>query len=218
MIIIHINKVRTDKKLSAVIFLCILVNLSVFYIFYGRQCPISGFQTLLECKYMTTEDFYHSVLPLRTHLERYARSLTANGPDADDLVQETMLRLWDMRSRLSDTDHLLPLAVTMVRNRYYDCLRHSQYSCRLGPGADVAIDDRRVEQRDQIELIHAIVEHLPPLQQRLFRMKEIEGYSADEIMRITGCSSDSLRKNLSRARMRIRQEYINQTQQGGNHR
>ena len=39
--------------------------------------------------------------------------------------------------------------------------------------------------------------------------KEIEGYTADEIMQITGCTADNLRKNLSRARLKIRETYMN---------
>ena len=165
---------------------------------------------------MTTEDFYHIVLPLRDGLLRYALKLTSGSPDADDLVQETMLRLWDMHPRLDRGDNLRALAVTMVRNRFYDTQRHSQHSRALTPDDDRAIDDRRAEQRDEAQLIRIIVDHLPPLQQRLLRMKEIEGYTAEEIMHITGCSSGALRKNLSRARMKIRQEYISIMQQGYN--
>ena len=165
---------------------------------------------------MTTEDFYHIVRPLRDGLLRYALKLTSGSPDADDLVQETMLRLWDMHPRLDRGDNLRALAVTMVRNRFYDTQRHSQHSRALTPDDDRAIDDRRAEQRDEAQLIRIIVDHLPPLQQRLLRMKEIEGYTAEEIMHITGCSSGALRKNLSRARMKIRQEYISIMQQGYN--
>ncbi len=165
---------------------------------------------------MTKEDFYHIILPLRDDLLRYALKLTSGSPDADDLVQETMLRLWDMHPRLGSGDNLRALAVTMVRNRFYDSQRHSQHSRALTPADDRAVDDRRAELRDEAQLIRIIVDHLPPLQQRLFRMKEIEGYTAEEIMAITGCSPDALRKNLSRARMRIRQEYISIMQQGDN--
>lgn len=42
---------------------------------------------------MTTEDFYHTIIPLRDDLLRYAVSLTASSDDADDLAQETLLRL-----------------------------------------------------------------------------------------------------------------------------
>ena len=137
---------------------------------------------------MTTEDFYHTIIPLRDDLLRYAVSLTASSDDADDLAQETLLRLWDMRERLDAGDNLRAMAVTMLRNRFCD----------------------------QIGLVSDIIDHLPPLQQRLFRMKEIEGYTADEIMRITGCSAANLRKNLSRARIAIRTQFIHITRQGGN--
>ena len=73
---------------------------------------------------------------------------------------------------------------------------------------DIAVDDRRAELRDEAKLISKIVDQLPPLQQQIFRMKEIEGYTADEIMQITGCTADNLRRNLSRARMKIRETYI----------
>mgnify|MGYP002673380888 FL=1 len=53
-----------------------------------------------------------------------------------------------------------------------------------------------------------IVDQLPPLQRQIFRMKEIDGYEMEEIMQIVGCSADNLRKNLSRARLRIREVYM----------
>lgn len=112
---------------------------------------------------MTTEDFYHTIIPLRD-----------------------------------------------------DQQRHASHSRRLSAADDIGREDLRVEARDQIGLVSDIIDHLPPLQQRLFRMKEIEGYTADEIMRITGCSAANLRKNLSRARIAIRTQFIHITRQGGN--
>ena len=165
---------------------------------------------------MNTEDFYHTIIPLRDDLLRYAVSLTASSDDADDLAQETLLRLWDMRERLDAGDNLRAMAVTMLRNRFYDQQRHASHSRRLSAADDIGREDLRVEARDQIGLVSDIIDHLPPLQQRLFRMKEIEGYTADEIMRITGCSAANLRKNLSRARIAIRTQFIHITRQGGN--
>ena len=61
---------------------------------------------------------------------------------------------------------------------------------------------------EDMELIRMIIESLPPLQSRIFRMKEIEGYTKEEIIKITGCTDESLRQNLSRARKKIREEFI----------
>lgn len=157
---------------------------------------------------MNTEEFDHIVLPMRTALKACALRLTGTDDNAEDLVQEVMLRLWDMRSRIGPDDNVKALAVTILRNKHYDQWRHEQHSLTTDRMADVAVDDRRAEQRDEVALIANIVQQLPPLQQQIFRMKEIEGYTAEEIMRITGCSADNLRKNLSRARLKIREVYM----------
>lgn len=169
-------------------------NLSVIYI--NRQ--------------MKPEDFNHIVLPLRSNLRDYLLRLTGNDDDAEDTVQEVMLRLWNMRSRIEAGANVSALAYTIARNLHRDRWRH-QNSCR-SEGEEmlqnVAVEDLRAERNDEMRLVGRIVESLPPLQQQIFRMKEIEGYESEEIMQILGCSADNLRKNLSRARLRIRDTYI----------
>lgn len=169
-------------------------NLSVIYI--NRQ--------------MKPEDFNHIVLPLRSNLRDYLLRLTGNDDDAEDTVQEVMLRLWNMRSRIEAGANVSALAYTIARNLHRDRWRH-QNSCR-SEGEEmlqnVAVEDLRAERNDEMRLVGRIVESLPPLQQQIFRMKEIEGYESEEIMQILGCSADNLRKNLSRARLRIRNTYI----------
>ena len=147
---------------------------------------------------MRTEEFNHIILPMRSDLKEYALRLTESDDNAEDLVQEVMLRLWDMRQNIKAEDNLKALAITIMRNKFYDQCRHEERNFTTDRVMEVSIEDRRAEQRDEVNLIKQIVAQLPPLQQQIFRMKEIEGYTADEIMQITGCTADNLRKNLSR--------------------
>ena len=158
---------------------------------------------------MKIEEFNHIILPMRNDLKSYALRLTENDDNAEDLVQEVMLRLWKIRSQLATESNLKALAITIMRNKHYDQCRHEQRSLTTDHVIEIPIEDKRAEQRDEIQLIQKIVAQLPPLQQQIFRMKEIEGYTAEEIMQITGCTADNLRKNLSRARLKIRETYIN---------
>ena len=160
---------------------------------------------------MRTEEFNHIILPMRSNLKAYALRLTESDDNAEDLVQEVMLRLWDMRQNIQAEDNLKALAITIMRNKFYDQCRHEERNFTTDKVMEVPIEDRRAEQRDEVNLIKQIVAQLPPLQQQIFRMKEIEGYDASEIMQITGCSAENLRKNLSRARMRIREEFVRLT-------
>ena len=157
---------------------------------------------------MRTEGFNHIILPMRSNLKAYALRLTESDDNAEDLVQEVMLRRWDMRQNIQAEDNLKALAITIMRNKFYDQCRHEERNFTTDKVMDVPIEDQRAEQRNEVNLIRQIVAQLPPLQQ-IFRMKEIEGYTADEIMQITGCTADNLRKNLSRARLKIRETYMN---------
>ena len=158
---------------------------------------------------MKIEEFNHIILPMRNDLKAYALRLTGNDDNTEDLVQEVMLRLWDMRLNIEAEGNLKALAITIMRNKFYDQCRHEERSIATDKVREIPIEDQRTEQRDEVALIKRIVEQLPPLQQQVFRMKEIEGYTAEEIMQITGCTADNLRKNLSRARLKIRETYMN---------
>lgn len=187
----------------------LFVRLSViFFENIPAKCPKS-FSLALYKREMKPEEFNHIILPLRQELLSRAFGMTGNGEDAEDLVQEAMLRLWKRRDSLDASDNIKALLYTILRNAFYDDRRRQQRhpSAELSEGV-AGFEERGVETLDEMALIRNIVEHLPPLQRQLFRMKEIEGYDAGEIMQITGCTADNLRKNLSRARLKIRDTYM----------
>ena len=158
---------------------------------------------------MKPGEFNHKVLPMRDRLKGYAARLSGNDDDAEDIVQEVMLRLWNMRQRLGDGDSVVSLAFTIAHNLWVDKCRSVKTATQPGAELDnLPVVDASVEERDEVRLIRQIVDALPPLQRQLFKMKEIEGYESEEIMQITGCSADNLRRNLSRARLKIRDTYM----------
>lgn len=55
---------------------------------------------------MRTEEFNHIILPMRSNLKAYALRLTESDDNAEDLVQEVMLRLWDIRQNIKAEDNL----------------------------------------------------------------------------------------------------------------
>ena len=155
---------------------------------------------------MNTKEFNSVMKLLRQRLLNKARQLSGNDDVAEDLVQETLIGLWQMRQELERHPNVEALALTIVRNKWTDYWRREQ---RMQNG-DLRIERQTTgtDIREDIELIKQIVDSLPPLQQQIFRLKEMEGYEKEEICQITGCSEESLRQNLSRARRRIRELFI----------
>jgi len=160
-------------------------------------------------KRMDIEEFNSVIIPMRDELKGQAQRLTGDDDSAEDMVQEVMLKLWSMRETLDRYDNKKALAVTIMRNIQTDRWRHSRFeSGKEIAEYDLKGEDLTAEHRDESALISRIVGHLPPLQRQIFTMKEIEGYDSKEIMRIIGCTQESLRQNLSRARRKIREDYL----------
>ena len=160
---------------------------------------------------MNLKDFTEKVVPLREELLIQAQRLSRNDDSAEDLVQEVMLRLWNMHDSLENHQNVKALALTILRNKYTDQWRHRKLESGKESCYEASTNDNAAEMNDEMAIIRTIIKHLPPLQQQIMTMKEIEGYEAEEIIKITGCTADSLRQNLSRARRRIQQEYIRMT-------
>ena len=158
---------------------------------------------------MNAEEFNRKMMPKRAKLLQRAMELSGNADTTEDLVQEVLLRLWEIRQQLTLHPNVDALALTILRNKWNDYWRRRQFIVN-----NEELINRHTgitEAHDDIELINRIVESLPPLQQQIFRMKEIEGYEKEEIMLVTGCTNDSLRQNLSRARHKIRELFIKMT-------
>ena len=160
---------------------------------------------------MNKETFIKQVAPLRGMLLGNAQRLTNDVQQAEDIVQETMLRLWQQRESLDSHPNLKALALGIMRNCYIDEWRRQRKRNQNASETNIIgndSDEKALEYKDLTQLMIHIVDHLPPLQRQIFRMKEIEGLESDEIQQITGCSAEALRKNLSRARMRIREDFV----------
>ena len=74
--------------------------------------------------------------------------------------------------------------------------------------ADAVTPEQLLEQHDAVAIIGRLIQQLPTLQQCIIRMKDVEGYELSEIAQITGTQIESVRVNLSRARKKVREQFL----------
>ena len=158
---------------------------------------------------MTQEEYIDEARRLRPRLLEVARRYLVD-EDAEDTVQDALLRLWQMLDQLH-----LPLdalASVLVRNLCVDRLRRRQ---PLAPLDDrVSVDGvSQADTDERIDRMMAVVAQLPPLQQTILRLRHMEGMDMAQIAALTGSSEVNLRKALSRARQSVRQQYLKQYEQ-----
>jgi len=164
---------------------------------------------------MSQERFKAEILPIRDKLFHIAQKILVEEEEAEDAVQEVLLKLWHTRDSLDKYESPAAFATTVTKNHCLDRLKvknrqeslDETYSARAGTDNPYL----QLERKNTEEVIRKIIEGLPQLQQAIIRMKDMEEYEVEEIAEITGTKVEAVRVNLSRARKKIREEYIKWT-------
>ena len=162
---------------------------------------------------MDLREFQERVYPLKNKIFRFAKRLLDQTEEAEDMVQETFIRLWNRRERLDEYRSVEALAMITIKNLCLDRIRGRRY-----PMED--FDDHRgflenlpeeqgADHSELIQGIHQAIRKLPPQQQMIVHLRDVEGYEYDRIAEITGMNENAVRVALSRARKRIREMLIN---------
>jgi len=164
---------------------------------------------------MSQERFKAEVLPMRETLFHIAKRILAEEQEAEDAVQEVLLKLWHTRDSLSKYDNVAAFATTVTKNHCLDRLKVKSRTDSLDESHNVrAGTDNpylQLERKNTEAVLQRIIEYLPPLQQAIIRMKDMQEYEVEEIAEITGTTIEAVRVNLSRARKKVREEYIKWT-------
>ena len=161
--------------------------------------------------YMLLERFKSDIVPLRQKLFITAFRLMQNEEDAEDAVQETLLRLWNMREQLDTIVNPGAFAMQTTKNICIDRLRAQKEQVVIEEfwfGTDNETPYSQAERNDTMAIIRKIIEHLPELQQLIIRMRDIEGYELQEIADITQTQVSAVTMNLSRARKKVREQLM----------
>ena len=147
---------------------------------------------------------------LRKRLLRMAMHILPDEDDAADALQDAFCRLWPRRDSIESEAEAEALTTTTVRNICIDNVRRRRIDT-------IPIDEEhdRCEEHDNdghkeryAEVKKIIDSGLTPQQKEIIELKEIEGYSIEEIARKLSSTESAVRMNLSRARKRIRECYI----------
>jgi RNA polymerase sigma-70 factor (ECF subfamily) len=162
---------------------------------------------------MTRKDFDEYVRQQSRKLYGYAFRFLLNQEEAEDAVQEIFIKLWNMREKLNEYKSIEALATTMTKNYCIDQLRkrkhmfQDQHNNQDYNFIAYPSPHEQMETRESDDLIRRIIDHLPDTYKIVIKLRDIDGFSYEEIAEKTGQNINTLRVILSRARGLIRDEY-----------
>ena len=166
--------------------------------------------------------FRTDVLPLKNELFRLALRITLNREDAEDVVQETMIRVWNRRDQWEQIESIEAFCTTICRNLALDkTKRASNQDASLDDEGHDAPDhsyganpEEQAVQRDKVERVRTLMNHLPEKQRTCMQLRDVEGKSYKEIAAVMDITEQQVKVNIFRARQTIKQEFLKQEQYG----
>lgn len=161
---------------------------------------------------MHTISFREDILPLKDKLFRLALRITFDRAEAEDIVQDTLIRVWNKRDEWQQMDSIEAYCLTVARNLAIDrSQKMESQNLELTPETqempDAKMPDQLMEQNEQLSIIHRLINELPEKQRSILQLRDIEGKNYKEIAVILGLTEEQVKVNLFRARQRIRLKY-----------
>ena len=156
---------------------------------------------------MNTDIFLQRLDTIRPDLKKVLRNKIRVEADEEDILQDVWTRLWLDREKWSKHDDYKPFALNILEHLIAD---HYREKVEMEPIenyhtlAHTETPDKIMESKELGHRIKNLIEQLPPIQQRVMKLKDIEGHAVEEIAIITNTALKTVYQSLTRARNKVK--------------
>ena len=162
---------------------------------------------------MNVDSFHTVILPLKDKFFRLAYSIVRDQAEAEDIVQDVLLKLWNKRDEWDYIENLGAYSFRIAKNTALD--RLASMAVRKTGVIDPEkenlffIESRspysEMERKEQRSAIDQSIEALSENQRLVFTLREIEGMSYRKIAETLTISEDLVKISLHRARQKMKE-------------
>lgn len=166
------------------------------------------------------EDFKNRVLPVKNKLFRFALRIVGNTEDAEDIVQEVFIKVWNKRQDMHKFLNMEAWCMKLVKNQSLDRLKSGQFKASFNNKETKDLESEehnphgQSELSDTLKIVHDCIAQLPAKQKQIIQLRDIEGYSYQEIAEIMELDINQVKVNLFRARKSIKEKLLKQETYG----
>lgn len=159
---------------------------------------------------MKKNEFISLIFPLKDRLFRIAWHIVRSREEAEDIVQDVMLKVWKMET--PDMSSIEAYCYAMVRNLALNRLElKANRNTELEAGYDRDLHAGPYEclvDAEKLQLLHQVIANLPGLQRDIVQLRDVEGLSYLEIAHTLQLTEEQVKINLFRARKKVREYYL----------
>ncbi len=152
-----------------------------------------------------TPSWRDEVVGMIPTLRAFAWSLSHNGSDADDLVQDTLIKAWSNRDKFEPGTNLRAWLFTILRNTYYTHVQRRRREVRDETGEYAGALKTLPTQDWSIAMgaLQSALQQLPDEHREALILVGAAGLSYEEAAEICGCALGTIKSRVNRARARL---------------
>lgn len=154
--------------------------------------------------------FKDLIIPYQDKLFRFALGILSNKEEAKDVVQDIILKLWERKDSINKIESVEAWMMKSIRNRCIDLIRSKgrntediekadQIDCNAYHPGDLA------ESNDLAIHVRSVINQLPKSYKHVILLRDIEGYSYEEISEILELSLSQVKVTIHRARKKVKE-------------
>ena len=163
--------------------------------------------------------FRNDILPLKDKLFRLALRITLDRAEAEDVVQDTMIRVWNKRDEWQQFESVEAYCLIVAKNLAIDRsqkkdAQNVELTPEMAEEADTSGPYDRLVNNERMKIIHRLIDELPEKQRLIMQLRDIEGESYKDIAKVLQLTEEQVKVNLFRARQKVKQRYIEMDEYG----
>ena len=152
-------------------------------------------------------------MPLKDKLFRLALRITFDRAEAEGVVQDTMIRVWNKREEWTQFGSIEAYCLTVAKNLAIDRSQKKEaQNVELTPEmeeeSEISGPYDQLVNNERMSIIHRLINELPEKQRLIMQLRDIEGESYKEIAKILNLTEEQVKVNLFRARQKVKQRYL----------
>ena len=157
--------------------------------------------------------FRNDILPLKDKLFRLALRITLDRAEAEDVVQDTMIRVWNKRDEWKQFESIEAYCLIVAKNLAIDRsqkkeAQNVELTSEMAEEVDLFGPYEQLVNDERMKIIHRLINELPEKQRLIMQLRDIEGVSYKDIAKVLHLTEEQVKVNLFRARQKVKQQYI----------
>jgi RNA polymerase sigma factor (sigma-70 family) len=155
---------------------------------------------------MTHAIFKDTVFCLKDEMYRFAKRFVMSSDEAEDVVQDLMMKFWQKKDQLANFENLKSYALKSVKNECLNRLKHHEVKLGFADFQMHRSELYQVDTNNLKEQIIGFINQLPEKQKIVIHLKDVEEYEVSEISEILEMEENAVRVNLMRARQKVKEQ------------